>query len=267
MFKSFSFSLEETNILWEKIRHIIDGFKGNAEKFYGEFYGLLAENIIPFKFEDITYTNILMVEVANHILIHLSEKNTDTIQPPKVVSSISVKEMKCLQYISVHKLHNKFRFSKKYTSIYNRQCVAILKAYKTDSDDTQTLVNARDRCGLWRVNKRIQNLFLKCECIFRSKTSRFSVKIVCTDMVNDMLQNSTVISNFKNICYDIDPKVNGEISMNLLEQMLTLFVRLRTFSFAKDVREKHRAAKRLTKKHSLRTEIKQASSSTDGGGH
>ena len=56
-----------------------------------------------------------------------------------------------------------------------------------------------------------------------------------------MLQISVVVSNFKCICYVIDPKVNKEISLNILEQILVLFVRLRTFSFAKDVREKQKS--------------------------
>lgn len=268
VFENFNFSLEETNMLWEKMKPLIDGFNGNAENFYAEFYGLLTENILSFKFEDIIFTNILMTEVANHVIIHLTKKNTDTVDSNKVFTSISDREMKCLQYISgyiVHKFHSKFRFSKQCASNFNRQCVAILQACKIDTDDSQTLVNARDRGGLWKVNKRMQGIFLKSECIFRSETSKFTVKIVCTDIVNHMLQNCTIISNYKSLCYDIDPKVNGEVSLNLLEQMLTLFIRLRTFSFAKDVREKHKAAKKSTKKRALRTEIKKGSSSTDNG--
>ena len=50
-----------------------------------------------------------MSEVGNHLLIHLSNVNTDTSEnPSKVVSSITDNEVKCLQYISgyiVHKLH------------------------------------------------------------------------------------------------------------------------------------------------------------------
>ena len=128
-----------------------------------------------------------------------------------------------------------------------------------------TLVNARDRGGLWKVNKNMQQLFIKCESIFRTHTSLFSVKIVRKDLVHVMLQNSVVVSNFKSICYGIDPKVNKEISLNILEQILVLFVRLRTFSFAKDVREKQKASKKTAKMRSLRTEIKQASCSTEGG--
>ena len=50
------------------------------------FMDLLVENILPLEF-DITYTNILMSEVANHLLIHLSDINTDTNDPPEVISS------------------------------------------------------------------------------------------------------------------------------------------------------------------------------------
>ena len=63
-----------------------------------------------------------------------------------------------------------------------------------------------------------------------------------------MLKNCTITSDFKTVCYDTDPKVHSEISMNLLEQMLTLFVRLRTFSFAKEICEKYKATTKTTKK-------------------
>ena len=75
----------------------------------------------------------------------------------------------------IQRLHNKFRFGKSFSSEFTRQCVTILQACKIDRDNNQTLVNVRDRGGLWRVNKNMQDLFVTCECIFRSKTAQFSV--------------------------------------------------------------------------------------------
>ena len=268
LFSNFSISFAEVNILWGRLRPVIDKFNGNGEKFYTLFYGLLGENIFPEKFEYV-YTNMLMTEAANLILIFLSGVDVQSNDgSPEIISSITEKETKCLHYISgciIHKLYKKFRFTKSSSSSYNTQCLAILQACKVESDELQTLVNARDRGGLWRVNKQMQALFYKCECIFRTNTAKFSVKLICADFVKKMLEDSVILSNFKTICLDVDPKVDSEISMNLLEQILTLFVRIRTFSYAKDVREKHKAAKKLSKKRSLRTEIKQASCSTDGG--
>ena len=83
----------------------------------------------------------------------------------------------------------------------------------------------------------MQNLFLKSECIFRSKSAQFSVKIVCADIVANMFENCAIT---KTVCYSTNSKVDSEISMNLLEQMLT-------FSFAKDICEKHKATKKNVK--------------------
>ena len=269
-FFNCTFTFDEIMALWEKLRPLIDEHTGDGEKFFTGFYGLLDENLLPSKFHEITLTNILMMEVGNLVLIHLDSGFKTQSQPEKEVSLVTENEIKCLQYVSgyiIHKLHNKFRFSKSFSKYYNRQCVAILKACKVDVDDTQTLVNIRDRGGLWRVNKLMQDLFLTCENIFRSKTSNHSSKIICEEIVKSMFENSTIRSKFKTVCYDVDPKVNSEISLNLLEQILTLFVRMRTFSYARDIREKHRASKKKGKKRAMRTDIKITSSTTDTGGH
>ena len=193
VFQNFTISLQEANLLREKLRPITDEFNGNAEKFYAAFYGLLVENLLPIKF-DITITNILMSEVANHIFIYLSDININTNKgPAEVILSITEKETKCLQYISgyiVHKLHNKFRFSKSCSNDYNRQCVAILQACKIESDDAQTLVNARDRGGLWRVNKNMQALFLKVSVFSDQKQLSFLSKLFVQTLLKICLKTA-----------------------------------------------------------------------------
>ncbi|XP_057290251.1 uncharacterized protein LOC130612937 [Hydractinia symbiolongicarpus] len=268
-FSNINFSVDEAVELWEKIKFVIEKYSGSAEKFYSEFYRLLDQNLLPKKFADVTITNTLLMEVANHVLIHLS--GTDVFSSldysPEMTTELPEKELKSLQYLSgyiVHKLHTKFCFGKQQSNV-NKQYALVLKYCKIDVDDTQTLVNIRDRGGLWRVNQRTQNIFVKCEKLFRAKTSAFNTKLCAKELVSSMLTDSTILSNFKMICEGIDPKVKKEICINLLEHLLTLFVRVRTFSYAEDVREKHKAAKKKGKKRSLRTELKQTSIATDMG--
>ena len=71
---------------------------------------------------------------------------------------------------------------------------------------------------------------------FEIRTAPFITKLNCGDLVDNMFQNSTILSNFKSICNDIDPKVDKEISLDLLERILILYVRVRAFSYAKDIR-------------------------------
>ena len=264
--KNFVFTSEDSLQLLQKLKYIVEDFSGDAEKFYSGFYGLLLDNLPPSKFEDETVTNILMTEAANHILIHLS---SGSFQPPSKKSEhvLADRDFKSLQYIAgyiVHKMYTKFKFSNKYKSDHSQQTLSILKACKVEHDDSQTLVNLDDRGGLWKVNKEMQGIFIECENIFRARTSTFQTSIDSTSLVSEMLQNCHV-SSYRLICYGVEPKVPNEICFNILEKMLMLFTRVRTFSYAKDICEKYKSKKKHAKKSSLRTEIKKASSSTDMG--
>ena len=105
---------------WWCIR-IVEIFRDD-EKYYMNFYGLLHENLLPKKFErDITVTNILLSEIANHILIYYAKsgRGTDDIKNDcsnSDYSAISEREIKSLEYIAgyvIHKLYKRFKFTKK----------------------------------------------------------------------------------------------------------------------------------------------------------
>ena len=170
--KNFVFTSEDSLQLLQKLKYIVEDFSGDAEKFYSGFYGLLLDNLLPSKFEDETVTNILMTEAANHILIHLSGgSDIVSLQPPskKLEHVHADRDFKSLQYIAgyiVHKMYTKFKFSNKYKSDHRHQTLSILKACKVEHDDSQTLVNLNDRGGLWKVNKKMQGIFIECENIF-----------------------------------------------------------------------------------------------------
>ena len=93
--------------------------------------------------------------------------------------------MKKFQYVVayvVHKLYSKFKFSKNKDSVYSKPCLSILLYRKIDSDGTKTLINAKDRGGLWRANETVQNIFIECEKIFRSFTSEFRLVVKYTEL-------------------------------------------------------------------------------------
>ena len=126
---------------------------------------------------------------------------------------------------------------------------------------TQTLINSHDREELWRVNDNVQNIFIEYEKIFHLSTSNFQTVINSAQLVQEMQGCPCVISNFNALCYDIESRVNKEISLNLLENMLLLFTKVCAFSFSRDVKERFRAPIKKTKSRSLRKEIKKAYSS------
>ena len=64
----------------------------------------------------------------------------------------------------------------------------ILLCCKIDSDDTQTLINAKHQGGLWRVNETVQNIFIECEKIFCSFTSAFCLVFKYSELVQKCKQ-------------------------------------------------------------------------------
>ena len=200
--------------------------------------------------------------------MHLSTKKIYYDNPTIKYDSVklSERELKSIQYIFgyvVHKLYSEFKFSKNKDCVYSKQCLSILLCCKIDFDDTQTLINAKDRGGLWRVNEAVQNIFIECEKIFCSFTSAFRLAFKYSELVQEMQANSIIISNYDSLCCSIEPKVNKELSLNLLESMLELFIKVQMFSFVRDIKEKHKVKTKKTKSRSLRTEIKKSSSSKD----
>ena len=113
-------------------------------------------------------------------------------------------------------MYTKFKFSNNYKSDHSQQTLSILKTCKVEHDDSPTLVNLNDRGGLWKVNKKIQGIFIECENIFRARTSTFQTSIDSTSLVSEMLQNCHVVSSNKLICYGVEPKVPDEICFYIL---------------------------------------------------
>ena len=60
-------------------------------------------------------------------------------------------------------------------------------------------------------------------------------------------------------------KVCKEVSLNLLEHLIMLYVCVRVFSLVKDKRELHKMEAKKKKLKSLRTEIKKSSKSLEKG--
>ena len=116
-----------------------------------------------------------------------------------------------------------------------------------------------DSGGLWKVSPEVVKIFRLAEVYFRSKTSSSMVKIDAKIIVAKLMTDFGVLSNFSNLHSKAEEKVDKEIALNLLEQLLSLYIRVRGFSYAKDRLQQHKVAAHKTKSRSSRTEIKKAS--------
>ena len=76
-------------------------------------------------------------------------------------------------------------------------------------------------------------------------------------MVSKLITNTE--AQFLVVCQESEHKINKELAVNLLEHLLTLYLRVRSFSYAKDQVQKHKMDTKTVKQSALRNELQKSS--------
>lgn len=158
----------------------------------------------------------------------------------------------------VKKLFVRFRYGR--LSRVDLACTYsdLLQSFKVDVDLSQKLVNAKDRGGLWKVDQKILDVFFEFEITFRQKTASFLDSFHRQSFVNKFIESAASISRFHTVCLSAGVQVKKETRLNLLDHMLLLYTNVRMFSYAKDIKEKHKTSRKDSRKRALRTEMKKS---------
>ena len=112
---------------------------------------------------------------------------------------------------------------------------------KFSQDEKQILVNAKDRGGLWKVNNDAQNTLSITEKMFTHATKNFFLKLNELKLIFEAVRNIKLLSYFDNLCENAESLVDEEASVNFLEQIVGLLIRVRSHSFVRDVKERYKA--------------------------
>ena len=265
-FKAFIFTALDSQYSFKFLERTVQNFNRDAEKFYPDIYSCFTQNVV-FRHLSKNASLVLGLEVANHVLAHLSSSSSfeDPAHLETNTGNFSEKEIAIVTYLSGYvfgTLYRRIRSSNKWNTENNQQCLAILRAGKSEDGDQQmqksdVLINAKNRGGLWQVVPEIKKIFLIAESKFRLYTAHRISKIDSNYLVSQLLLNSSVQGNYLDVCSRADiEKVPKEIALNLLEHLLLLYIRVRSFSFAKDKLKKHKFEIQQRKTKSLRTELK-----------
>ena len=274
-FKNYKLgSLDNVNHTYDFIKDVIADFNGNAEKFYPKFYkNITGEN--TFLNLSKQCSTLLGMEVANHVLAFLTDSNFSDDNFDSNLRSVELnsKEKSIVCYIGGYvfgTLYKRLRFSKRKTSTANQDFLSILLAGKLS--DTQTLledehklVNSKNRGGLWKITKPAINIFTITELKFRQSVNKSGRKIDSVALTSSLVKDCGVLSNYDKIRSNAEQKISKEIALNFLEHLLMLFIRVRAFSYVRNIQQLHKMKSNKKKASSLRKEIKKASSSLDKG--
>ena len=106
------------------------------------------------------------------------------------------------------------------------------------------LVNTKNRGGLWKVTAKVFEIFCIAEQIFKKHTEACSNKIDGQLITKAVLEDTGVLANFSksNINY-----ADNEITKNILDGLIHLYIKTRTFSLVRSKMDAHKLLLRKTK--------------------
>ena len=228
----------------------------NSEKFYSTFYESImlgAADLVP----GVTpkYSRVFLMKFAELLSAHVNKKQEVVAETSQ---SISEKELTGLQYLGgyvIHKLYKKFKTSKNWKNKDFQDAIAILEACR-GAVDHQKLIQSLDRGGLWGISNAIQKLFVLVEKYFRTKTVQTSLRSInIKNLVKELMNFSYVKDFYSEVLASTDITPTDEVAKSTLLTILTLYLRVRSFSYARDFVQKYRLSKSLHKNKALRKEI------------
>ena len=165
-------------------------------------------------------------------------------------------------------LHNLYKKHARTGTVESQQAMAILKAGKLDcmNYSKQKLISSLNRGGLWSITEPAQNIFVTAEhyfCLLSPKVASQGIDIVAITL--KATSDSDVLSNYGLIITDAEIKPSSHVIKDVLHGIMTLYVRVRSFSFTKDVIEKNKIRMKQTKGKSLRKDISRSCQENEQG--
>ena len=109
----------------------------------------------------------------------------------------------------------------------------------------------------------MSRIFETAEIEFKAVTSK-TVKVIPTKEICDkVMKNEAVISIFRQVCQNATMKTDEKQQDEVLHSLLSIYLKVRGYSFARSVVDNYKAKKGSGVKKSLRKEIKRSSNKSD----
>lgn len=170
---------------------------------------------------------------------------------------LSDRETAGLQYLGGYVLHNLYKKQGTKKSPESQQAMSILKAGKLeDGCNSQKLVSNLSRGGLWHITKCSQKIFFRIEHHFRQLSPDGNLQSVNIKGITDKsVTDSELLAYYNLMVSDSELVPATHVIKDVLHAIVHLYVRVRSFSLAKDIIQHHKLRSRQTKSKALRKEI------------
>ena len=262
-------SITSNDSLYNEILPIYERFcrKINQDSFLTDFYELIPNSSCLLQSENKQLCSLIMILIPDHLVSlskgvcnindqELAIASTSSAQT-EICSRLDENEHGPLSYIAGYVLSNLKRKSKNKS---NDELQIVLE-HMINSGLENAYIEARSRGGLVTPCEDLVKLLEVVEILFRQCIGKQpTVKnIPCDKLCNDAIDSPLIKSLWDNIMQGCGNNISKQTSKLCLENIIKLYLRVRSFSYAKDVISKFKIQQKAKKSKGLRKELKKYS--------
>ena len=258
----FIFELEERSDEFFYLKTIYESLtkKGDVEKFYSNFYGTVALNATKY-FKGLTRNaaTLLATKVADTMIANSKKQKLSSVSNESI-HELTDKQKAGLQYVSGYVLQNLQRNIVKLTLLKANKRWPSLRLENwiawTWTPRNRNWFQAWTEGGLWTVTLPAFKIFLKTDEYFRQSTSKAGLqRIDIVGITKTSTTDSDVLANYQLIVSEADCDSYSHVQKDVLHNIVSLYIRVRSFSYAKDIVQQYKIKAKQRKSKSLRKEI------------
>jgi uncharacterized C2H2 Zn-finger protein len=232
----------------------------NQDKLLQSFYGLMPKSAELLNCTDSRVANLVMIHIPDHLVGFLNvqnvsqERGTESAPDCKIEPS----EHGPLSYISGYVISKLSRASK--SKEENNELQALLQNLKSEQENNSYIL-ARTRGGLVTPCEDIVRILHEAEICFRKEVdkSKLAIRNIPVDAIcYSTLSLPIVKSLWQNIVMSSGVNPSGDTQKLCLENIVKLYLKVRSFSYARDYISRYRIKEKQNKKKGLRKDLKQS---------
>ena len=261
-------NITATEALFKEVERLYLKFckNKNQDKLLKSFYGLMPKSTTLFNLVDSRITNLIMIHIPDHLVSfhNLNERRnasvTTTVNASEECEKIEACERGPLSYIAGYVVKRLTNSSKKKTESENTELRRLLMSLQSEQENN-SFIQARNRGGLVNPSEDLLGILQKAEINFRRKVSKskeilrnIPVDVICYKTISTPI----VKSLWDNIVVSSGVNSSGDTQKICLENIVRLFLRVRSFSYAKDYITQYKIREKQGKSKALRKDLKKS---------
>jgi hypothetical protein len=237
--------------------------KKNQDELVESFFGLMTQSSKLLNCEDYKAANLIMIHVPDHLVgfynINRRRQRAETSDDCGSNDHLDQAEYGPLTYIAGYVVSKLFQQNKRKSGSTKEEVNLLLQCMKS-SDNGTGFIAARTRGGLINPSADLVRILEVAEISFRmhvAQSKQALRNIPTKDICNTTLESPLVKSLWENIT--LSAGVDNTSTKKLcLESVIYLYLKVRSFSYARDYLTKHKIKEKKTKQKALRKDLKRS---------